>query len=111
MASLARENDLNANQLFYWRKQYRAGQLCEDRFTERSRSVQLLPISVADDEPAAAKQIKTPAPRLTMNIEIPDPWSGTYMHSRVGDFPIASSPSDIQVYSKTVFLRSAWCLR
>jgi transposase len=71
MASLAREHDLNANQLFYWRKQYRAGQLCEDAFTERTRSVQLLPISVADDEPLAAEQIKTSVPRLTMNIEIP----------------------------------------
>ena len=71
MASLAREHDLNANQLFYWRKLYRAGQLCEDPSTERPRSVQLLPISVADDEPLAAEQIKTSAPRLTMNIEIP----------------------------------------
>jgi transposase len=71
MASLAREHDLNANQLFYWRKQYRAGQLCEDPFTEGTRSVQLLPISVADDEPLASEQIKTSAPRLTMNIEIP----------------------------------------
>ena len=71
MASLAREHDLNANQLFYWRKLYRAGQLCEDPSTELPRSVQLLPISVADDEPLAAEQIKTSAPRLTMNIEIP----------------------------------------
>ena len=71
MASLARDHDLNANQLFYWRKQYSAGQLCEDEFTERPRSVQLLPISVADDEPLAAEQIKTSTPHLTMNIEIP----------------------------------------
>lgn len=71
MASLARDHDLNANQLFYWRKQYSAGQLCEDAFTERPRSVQLLPISVADDEALAAEQIKTSVPRLTMNIEIP----------------------------------------
>jgi len=71
IASLAREHDLNANQLFYWRKLYRAGQLCEDSSTELSRSVQLLPISVADDGPLAAEQIKTSAPHLTMNIEIP----------------------------------------
>ena len=71
MASLAREHDLNANHLFYWRKLYRAGQLCEDPSTERPRSVQLLPISVADDEPLAVEQIKTSAPHLTMNIEIP----------------------------------------
>ena len=73
LASLARQHGLNANQLFYWRKLYRSGQLCEDPFTERPLSVQLLPISVADDEPLAAEQeqIKTAAPRLTMNIEIP----------------------------------------
>jgi transposase len=71
MASLAREYDLNANQLFYWRKLYRAGPLCEDQSTERPRSVQLLPISVVDGEPLVAEQIKTSAPRLTMNIEIP----------------------------------------
>ena len=71
MASLARDHDLNANQLFYWRKLYRAGQLSEDPSTELPRSVQLLPISVADDEPLSAEQIKTWAPHLTMNIEIP----------------------------------------
>ena|ERR1035441_2850906 len=73
LASLARQHGLNANQLFYWRKQYRAGQLCEDSFPEPPRSVQLLPISVTDDEPLAAEpeQIRTLAPRLTMNIEIP----------------------------------------
>jgi len=71
VASLARQHEVNANQLFYWRKLYRAGQLCEDAFTDRTRSVQLVPISVADDEPLAAEQIKTSAPRLTINIEIP----------------------------------------
>ena len=73
LASLARQHGLNANQLFYWRKQYRAGQLCEDSFTERPRSVQLLPISVTGDEPLATEPelIKTLAPSLTMNIEIP----------------------------------------
>ena len=73
MASLARDHDLNANQLFYWRKLYRAGQLCEDPSTELPRSVQLLPISVSSDEPLAAepRPIETSAPRLTVNIEIP----------------------------------------
>ena len=73
LASLAREHGVNANQLFSWRKQYHAGQLCEDPFAEPPRSVQLLPVSVADDEPLAVEQeqIKTSAPRLTMNIEIP----------------------------------------
>jgi transposase len=73
VASLARQHGLNANQLFYWRKLYNAGQLCKDPFTKRPRSVQLLPISVTDDEPLAAEQeqIKIVAPRLMMNIEIP----------------------------------------
>lgn len=64
---------LNTNQLFYWRKQYLTGQLSEAPITERSGSVHILPISVKDDEPLTAdqEQIKTLAPRLTMNIEIP----------------------------------------
>jgi transposase len=50
VASLARQHGMNANQLFYWRKLYRAGQLGSD---ERSAdaSVQLLPVSVDGDEP------------------------------------------------------------
>ena len=31
LASLARQHGVNANQLFYWRKLYHAGQLCEDQ--------------------------------------------------------------------------------
>jgi transposase len=73
LASLARQHGVNANQLFSWRKQYHAGQLCEDQFAEPARCVQLLPVSVAVDDPLAVEQeqIKTLAPRLTMNIEIP----------------------------------------
>jgi transposase len=73
LASLARQHGLNTNQLFYWRKQYLTGQLSEAPITERSGSVHILPISVKDDEPLTAdqEQIKTLAPRLTMNIEIP----------------------------------------
>jgi transposase len=73
LASLARRHGVNANQLFYWRKQYRSGQLCEDRCTEPPRSVQLLPISVSDDGPPAAEpeENRALAPHLTMNIEIP----------------------------------------
>jgi transposase len=73
LASFARQHGLNANQLFYWRKQYLTGQLSEAPITERSGSVHILPISVKDDEPLTAdqEQIKTLAPRLTMNIEIP----------------------------------------
>ena len=84
LASLARQHGLNTNRLFYWRKQYLTGQLCEGPIAERSGNVQLLPISVKDDEPVTADQekIKTLAPRLTMNIEIP----GRALVSLEGDF-------------------------
>jgi len=84
LASLARQHGLNTNRLFYWRKQYLTGQLCEGPIGERSGNVQLLPISVKDDEPVTADQekIKTLAPRLTMNIEIP----GRALVSLEGDF-------------------------
>jgi transposase len=73
LASLAREHGVNANQLFSWRKLYHCGQLCEVPLSEPPRSVQLLPVSVTEDEPPAAKpdQNTVVAPHLTMNIEIP----------------------------------------
>jgi len=74
LASLARQHGLNTNQLFYWRKQYLTGQLCEAPIAERSGNVQLLPISVKDDEPVTADQ--------EMNIDIP----GRALVSLEGDF-------------------------
>jgi transposase len=73
LASLAREHGVNANQLFSWRKLYRGGQLCDVPLSEPPRSVQLLPVSVTEDEPPAAKPDRNTvvAPHLTMNIEIP----------------------------------------
>jgi transposase len=73
MASLARQHGANANQVFYWRKLYHAGQLCRDEGIEQPRSVQLLPVSVDSDEPSEAEpeQSEIVAPGLTMNIEIP----------------------------------------
>ena len=72
VASLARQHGMNANQLFYWRKLYRAGQLGSD---ERSAdaSVQLLPVSVDGDEPfeTEAAQSDSAAPSITISIEIP----------------------------------------
>lgn len=72
VASLARQHGMNANQLFYWRKLYRAGQLGSD---ERSAdaSVQLLPVSVDGDEPFEpdAEQSDSAAPSITISIEIP----------------------------------------
>jgi transposase len=73
VASLARQHGVNANQVFYWRKLYHAGQLCRDEHIEQRRSVQLLPVSVDSDQPSEAEpeQRKSATPGLTMNIEIP----------------------------------------
>ncbi len=73
VASLARQHGVNANQVFYWRKLYHAGQLCRDERIEQPRSVQLLPVSVDSDEPSEAEfePSESVAPGLTMNIEIP----------------------------------------
>jgi transposase len=73
VASLARQHGVNANQAFYWRKLYHAGQLCTDERMERSRSVRLLAVSVDRDEPSEAEpeQSKGTTPGMTMNIEIP----------------------------------------
>jgi transposase len=72
VASLARQHGMNANQLFYWRKLYRAGQLGSDeRSTETS--VQLLRVTVDSDEPLEpeAAQSGSAAPSITISIEIP----------------------------------------
>ena len=73
VASLARQHGVNANQVFYWRKLYHAGQLCRDESIEQPRSVQLLPVCVDNGEPPEAEpgQSESVAPGLTMNIEIP----------------------------------------
>ena len=73
VASHARQHGVNANQVFYWRKLYHAGQLCRDECIEQSRSVQLLPVSVDSDEPSEAEpeQSESVAPGRSMNIEIP----------------------------------------
>ena len=73
VALLARQHGVNANQVFYWRKLYHAGQLGGDERIEQPRSVQLLTVSVVSDEPSEAEpeQSERVTPGLTMNIEIP----------------------------------------
>lgn len=51
VAMIARQHGVNANQVFYLRKLYRAGQLGAN---EPSEGVQFLPVSVAEDEPSSA---------------------------------------------------------
>ncbi len=71
VASVAREHGVNANQVFYWRKLYRAGQLGSDGGAEQQ--VRLLPVSVSDDQPPETEpdEATKPVPGVTINIEFP----------------------------------------
>jgi transposase len=69
VAVVARQHGVNANQAFYWRKLYRAGQLGND---EQVQGVRLLPVSVNDEGPSPAvpqQSMSTPS-GLSINIEI-----------------------------------------
>ena len=70
VASIAREHGVNANQVFYWRKLYRAGQLAA---SEQSSEVRFLPVSVAEDLPPsdAPEESHNSDRCVTINIEIP----------------------------------------
>ncbi len=70
VASVAREHGVNANQVFYWRKLYRAGQLGNGGAEQQ---VRLLPVSVSDEQPAETEpeEVTSPAPGVTINIEFP----------------------------------------
>src|ERR1035438_6163216 len=77
VASVSRQHGVKANQVFYWRKQYHAGQLGGESAVDEP-SLRLLPVSVDDEEPseAAASETEQDAhenaePPLTMNIEFP----------------------------------------
>jgi transposase len=66
VSRVARRHDVNANQVFYWRKLYREGQLGGDRTT------QLLPVKVRDDRTAKAEEGDGLAVRLgTLEIKLP----------------------------------------
>jgi transposase len=65
VSRVARRHDVNANQVFYWRKQYREGRL-------GSGTTTLLPVRVADER--SAKTVKGVGPALrsgTMEIKLP----------------------------------------
>ena len=77
VASLARQHGVNANQVFYWRKLYHAGQLGGESAADAS-GVRLLPVSVGNEEPSDTEASETEQathesaePPLTMNIEFP----------------------------------------
>src|SRR6266403_2198051 len=65
VSRVARRHDVNANQVFYWRKLYREGQL-------GSRTdAQLVPVKVADDRSAKAVKEDDFLPRSgTMEIKL-----------------------------------------
>ena len=66
VSRVARRHDVNANQVFYWRKLYREGQLGGERTT------QLLPVKFRDDRTAKAEEGDGLAVRLgTMEIKLP----------------------------------------
>ena len=66
VSKVARRHDVNANQVFYWRKLYREGQLGGDRTTP------LLPVKIRDDRTAKAVEGDGVAVRLgTMEIKLP----------------------------------------
>ena len=66
VSRVARRHDVNANQVFYWRKLYREGRLGD------SAAAQLLAVRVTEDRPAEAKKDESPAGRLgTMEIKLP----------------------------------------
>jgi transposase len=72
VASLARQHGVNANQVFYWRKLYHAGQLGGGERSAES-SVRLLPVSVDNDAlcPVQPEPGESAASHVSMNIEIP----------------------------------------
>lgn len=73
VATVARQHGVNANQVFYWRKLYRAGQLGRIGGREQTATVRLLPVSVEESESPAVEpeQHESAAPVVTINIEIP----------------------------------------
>jgi transposase len=88
VASLARQHGVNANQVFYWRKLYHAGQLGGESAAE-APSLRLLPVSVGNEERSEAETSEaeqdtheSSEPPLTMNIEFP----GGALVSLVGAF-------------------------
>jgi transposase len=66
VSRVARRHDVNANQVFYWRKLYREGRL------GASVATQLLPIKVVEQRPAEAEKWEDQALRSgTMEIKVP----------------------------------------
>jgi transposase len=65
VSRVARRHDVNANQLFYWRKLYREGRLGGGTATS------LLPVKVSERQPREAARLDNPGLRAgTMEIKV-----------------------------------------
>jgi transposase len=71
VATVARHNGVNANQVFYWRKLYHAGQLVVQEHSGEP-NVRLLAVSVAEGKGSVAgvKRSDSATSGVTMHIEI-----------------------------------------
>jgi transposase len=65
VSRVARRHDVNANQVFYWRKLYREGRLGAGAVTP------LLPVKVSEERPAEAAKWDSPVLRSgTMEVKV-----------------------------------------
>jgi transposase len=64
VSRVARRHDVNANQVFYWRKLYREGQL------GNSTDTQLVPVKVANDRSVEAGKDDDFLPRSGLEIKL-----------------------------------------
>ena len=62
VARVARRHAVNANQVFYWRKKYREGQLGKNSFSK------LLPVTVSDN--ACAKSLSSSSAAGSLEIKL-----------------------------------------
>lgn len=62
VARVARRHDVNANQVFYWRKKYREGQL------DKTQLSKLLPVTVSDN--ACAKSVSSSSAAGSLEIKL-----------------------------------------
>ncbi len=70
VAVVARRPAINANQVFHWRKLYRAGLLTDSApvLAARNRCVRLLPVAVAAETDGEPKQVVESAQNLTASV-------------------------------------------
>lgn len=65
VARVARRHAINANQVFYWRKQHREGRL------GKNQSSKLLPVTLSDPKSGGTGRASSPFAVGTMEIKLP----------------------------------------